>query len=132
MNKINFITKPDVIYADCLSILLINPRTEITEQLQTILMKNNVACNVYFYDENKASPSDIDWLLNVFKLANVVVINVDNTGPEVRMLASYFIAKPKTYWLTNADDIVYNHISSNRVYNLDFMSTIGGYFETEQ
>lgn len=132
MNKVNFITKPDVIYADCLSILLINPTSEVTSQLQSILLKSDVACNVYFYDEKKAAPEDIDWILKTFKLANVCILNLDQAGPEVRQLSSYLIAKPKTYWLTNAEDSVYNHISSNRIYNLDFLSTIGGYFETEQ
>ena len=132
MNKVNFITKPDVIYADCLSVLLINPNSAITTQLQSILLKSDVACNVYFYDENKASPEDIDWILKTFKLANVCILDLDQAGPELRQLSSYLIAKPKTYWLTNAEDSVYNHISSNRVYNLDFLSTIGGYFETEQ
>ena len=132
MNKVNFITKPDVIYADCLSVLLINPNSAITTQLQSILLKSDVACNVYFYDENKASPEDIDWILKTFKLANVCILDLDQAGPELRQLSSYLIAKPKTYWLTNAEDSVYNHISKNRVYNLDFLSTIGGYFETEQ
>jgi hypothetical protein len=132
MNKVNFITKPDIIYADCLSILLINPNSAVTSQLQSILLKNDVACNVYFYDDSKASPEDIDWILKTFKLANVCIFDLDQSGPELRQLASYIIAKPKTYWLTNAEDSVYNHLSRNRVYNLDFLSTIGGYFETEQ
>ena len=37
------------------------------------------------------------------------------------------IAKPKTYWLTNATDIVYTHISSNRIYNISTISSaLGG------
>jgi hypothetical protein len=50
-----------------------------------------------------------------------------------RDLLSYMIAKNKTYWLTNSQDSVYNSLSSNRVYNLDFLSNIGdNNFETEQ
>jgi hypothetical protein len=41
------------------------------------------------------------------------------------------IAKNKTYWLTNSQDSVYNSLSSNKIYNLDFLSKIGDNFETQ-
>ena len=41
------------------------------------------------------------------------------------------IAKNKTYWLTNSQDSVYNSLSNNKVYNLDFLSNIGDNFENE-
>jgi hypothetical protein len=82
--------------------------------------------NVYHYDKQVYSPEDIDWLLSAFHYAKICIINLDSSDPATRMLASYFIAKPKTYWLTNGDLPLYNHISNNRVYNLDFLN--GGYF----
>ena len=69
-------------------------------------------------------------MLTVFNVCNLCIIDLDNSSPQVRMLSSYFIAKPKTYWLTNGEDVVYTHISNNRIYDLDFMSQLGGYFET--
>jgi len=71
-------------------------------------------------------------LLNVFKMCDLALIDVDNTSPWARDLLSYMIAKPKTYWLTNSQDSVYNSLSNNRVYNLNFLSNIGdNNFETE-
>lgn len=132
MNNINVITAPDIIYSDTLSILAVHPSKAITQELQDQLSGYPGSCNVYIYEDNTEEPSSIDWLLNVFKLSNVVILDLDNASPKVRTLSSYFIAKPKTYWLTNSTETVYTHLSRNRVYNLDFMSNLGGYFETEQ
>lgn len=125
--KINIITPPDKIFADCFSILLLHPSGEMLEDLQDNFLsitENDV--NVYTYDKNIYSPENVDWLLSVFHYANICIFNIDNADSTTRELASYFIAKPKTYWLTNGDQLVYNHISNNRIYNLDFLN--GGHF----
>lgn len=129
--KINIITPPDKIFSDCFSILLIHPSSDLLNELQNNFLANITDdINVYHYDSNVYSPENIDWLLSTFHYSKICVINIDNADPTVRMLASYFIAKPKTYWLTNGDHPVYNHISNNRIYNLDFLN--GGYFGKTQ
>jgi hypothetical protein len=55
------------------------------------------------------------------KIVDYVIFDVDNSASEVRDLASYIIANPNTYWLTNSIDSVYNNISINRVYDLSFL-----------
>lgn len=125
--KINIITAPDKIFSDCTSILLVHPSKEMLDNLQaTFLSATEESINIYHYDKNVYSPEDMDWLLSVFHYSNICILNLDNMDPTTRMLAGYFIAKPKTYWLTNGDQPVYNHISNSRVYNLDFLN--GGYF----
>ena len=130
MNKINIITPPDKIFSDCLNILLIHPSESIKNELQNILENYENSCNIYVYENKTYDPNEIDWLLTVFNVCNLCIIDLDNSSPQVRMLSSYLIAKPKTYWLTNGEDVVYTHISNNRIYDLDFMSQLGGYFET--
>ena len=130
MNKINIITPPDKIFSDCLNILLIHPSEQIKDELQTILKQFNTSCNINLYDSKLYDPNEVDWLLTVFSSCNLCIIDIDNSAPYTRMLASYLIAKPKTYWLTNSQDVVYNHISNNRIYDLDFIAQLGGYFET--
>ena len=121
--KINIITSPDKIFSDCKSILLIHPGAQILEELQTnYLTSIDESINIYHYDKNIYSPEDIDWLLSVFHYSTYCIINLDNADPTTRTMSSYFIAKPKTYWLTNSQDSVYTHISNNRVYNLDFLN----------
>ena len=72
---------------------------------------------------------DLDWLLNVFKKVEIAIIDLDFVIPEVRPLLSYMIAKPKTFWLTNGENLVYNTLSSNRVNDFEFLTTLGGQFE---
>jgi hypothetical protein len=125
--KINIITPPDKIFSDCLNILLIHPSAEIQEELQkSYLTITEKDINLYQFEKNVYSPEDIDWLLSIFNFCDICIFNLDTSSPSVRQLAGYFISKPKTYWLTNGDASVYNHISNNRVYNLDFLN--GGYF----
>lgn len=89
--------------------------------------------NFYHYNKQIFSYTDIKWLLSVFAMSNIAIIDLDNSPPQVRDLASYMIAKPKTYWLTNATDTVYTLISSNRVYNTSFLSTaLGGNIEKDE
>ena len=66
--------------------------------------------------------SDIDWLLSVFHISNVCIVDIDNVDAELRLLLSYFISKPKTYWLTNDTNSIFKHISKKQVYNLDFLN----------
>ena len=73
------------------------------------------------------TPTNMEWLLDVFHFVDTVVLDCDNSTKQIRALLSYMISYPKTFWLTNGDSPVYNHISNNRVYNFDFLIN-GGYF----
>ena len=62
---------------------------------------------------------DPDWLLSLSKQADCVILDVDNCPAEVSSLTAYFIANSNTFWLTNGEQVYYNKISPNRIYNLD-------------
>lgn len=129
MTKINIITPPDKIYNDNYKILLLFPtKNTLTEIQNSILTKvNNL--NIYLYDKPVYNKEDTDWMLDAFFAADFVLIDVDNTAPYFRDLLSFLIAKSKTYWLTNAVDCVYNHISNNRLQDLSILSKIGDQIE---
>ena len=115
-----------MLFNDSLQILLVYPSKQIQDELQNKFLANtNADVNLYVYDKPIYTKDEIDWMLSVFKQCDTVIIDVDNTSPWVRDLSSYMIAKSKTYWLTNSQDSVYNSLSNNKVYNLDFLSTIG-------
>lgn len=115
-----------MLFNDSYQLLLVYPSKQIQKELQdTFLNSTELGINVYYYDNDDYSKEDVEWLITVFKLSNTTIIDVDNTAPWARELLSYMIAKPKTYWLTNNHNSVYNILSNNRVYNLDFLSTIG-------
>jgi hypothetical protein len=115
-----------MLFNDSLQILLVYPSKQIQDELQNKFLANtNADVNLYVYDKPIYTKDEIDWMLSVFKQCDTAIIDVDNTSPWARDILSYMIAKNKTYWLTNSQDSVYNSLSNNRVYNLDFLSTIG-------
>ena len=134
MTKINLITPPDKLYGDAISLLLVFPSKELQAQIQDeVLSVSTESLNVYLFNKEQYTLTDVDWLLAVFNLCQIVVIDVDQCPSYVRDLASYMIAKPKTYWLTNATDIVYTSISSNRIYNISTLSSaLGGKIEEDE
>ena len=126
MNKINIITPPDILFNDAYTMLLVYPSKPLQEELQdTFLSSTKMDVNVYYFDQANYTKQDVDWLLNIFKMSELTIVDVDNTAPWAKDLLGYMIAKTKTYWLTNGQDSVYNSLSNNKVYNLDFMSNIG-------
>jgi len=132
VSEIVLITPPDKIFNQNRNVLFIHPNAGIKEQANNILQKHQNPLNLYIYEQDNES-HDIDWLLTVAKFSDVVVIDVDNSPLQIRMLASYIISLPQTYWLTIEDDMCYNKLSNKRIYGLDTIeSLIGGSFETEQ
>jgi hypothetical protein len=119
MNKINLITPPDKLHNDAFSLLLIQPTEFTKSQIQAIVQEIDIAINIYLYET-----SDVDWLLDVTALADCVIVDIDNCNSATRDLCSYLIAKPKTYWLTQGENTVYNKLSANRIYDLDFIRRI--------
>jgi hypothetical protein len=126
MTKINLITAPDILFGDCSSILLIYPSVAVQNELQHKILNNiDDDLNIYIFNDTVYDEKNVDWLLSVFHSVDFVVVDVDNCQPFIRDLLSYLIAKPKTYWLTKADQCMYNHISNNRIYNFDSIQQIG-------
>jgi len=128
MNKINIISFPDKLYNDSLSVLVLYPSLSVQSDLQAWLLKlESTSVNVYVYSEENYIEENFKWLLDVFKFSDLVIIDVDyiSKHSNVEKILSYMISKPKTYWLTNHQHLVYSLISNNRVYDLSFLSTTG-------
>lgn len=122
MSEIKIITPPDKVYDHAYNIMLIYPSEQVKTDLQQMLKDTSVEVNIYYYDLHSEDHAP-DWLLTVFSLADTVILDVDNCDSEIRDLTSYFISYPKTFWLTNSENIYYNKISVNRVYTLDFLQS---------
>jgi hypothetical protein len=132
LNKIKIITSPDRVYDASSDILLINPSQErLTQFQQEFLATTNISCNVYLYDHRTYDPNNFAWLLSVFRSSKLTIVDIDNTSPHLQEYIAYFLAQPTTFWLTNIDKPVYNHISKNKIYSFDFLQTLGGNFEKE-
>lgn len=126
--KINLITPPDKVNTQGFDLLLIYPSNELLKELQDrLLSKIDCDVNLYLYKQEQ-DDLELDWLFDVYKFADTVIIDLDYVPHPVRDLVSYFLASSKTYWLTNAENPVYNYINKNRIINLETLENIGGNF----
>mgnify|MGYP006077075867 CR=1 FL=1 len=130
MKNINIITPPDKLFNDAVQVLLVFPSKELQEAVQEHLVNIEDDINIYCYERTEYAEEDLDWLLTVFKLSELTIIDIDNVCPYLQDLLSYMIAKPKTFWLTKGENVVYNKLSNNRVNDFKFLSNLGGNFET--
>ncbi len=128
MPKLNLITPPDKLFNDCISILLIYPSNAIKDELQDHIKLQDKDVNVYMYQQEEHEQNH-DWLLSVCRMVDYVIFDIDNSSPDVRMLASYIVSKSNTYWLTNAVNPVYTLLSVKQIYNLDFLKQEGNFNE---
>jgi hypothetical protein len=121
MTTINVITPPDVLHNQATSILLVQPSEQLRQKVQAILEKQNKAINIYLYDPAVQEQRDIAWLLNIAKIVDYTILDLDNTTSLERNFASYLISLPRTFFLTNDIQTPYNLISVNRIYDLDWL-----------
>lgn len=122
MSDIVIITPPDILNNDAFNICLIHPRKELKETLHKILTQVEISVNVFLYE--LMSDYDIEWLLNIVKSSDIILIDVDNCDVLTKTFSSHIIAQPKTFYLTNDNYTPYNIISKNRVYDLAWLENI--------
>jgi hypothetical protein len=118
---INVITPPDVLHNQATSILAIQPSEDTRMKLQNVIGDTNIAINLYLYDAS-ITGNNIAWLLNIARLANYIIIDLDLLTQEERRFASYLISLPQSFYLTNDETTQYNLLSANRIYDLDWLS----------
>lgn len=130
ISKVNLITYPDQIFSDTFKILFITKNHTLKDEIQSYIADSKLDIDIYLTEESRLDNKQIDWIFNTFNMCNICILDLDTANPQIRQLASYFIAKSKTYYLTNEVDSLYNHISNRQVYNLDFLHQIGGNLES--
>ena len=128
MSDITLITPPDQIYSDVYSYLLIHPSKNIKAQFNNIMSQIDDSVHIYLYEPEEPN---VEWLLGTISKVDTIILDVDNCPSEISCILGYIIAKPKTYWLTNGENMYYNKLSNKRVYNLDFITTGGNFEETK-
>ena len=131
MSKINLITAPDILYNKSKSILLIHPNDQIKSDLQKILEEAKETVNIYVYDVSQERPLDSDWLFKVHRIVDICIANLDDFDVETRSIMSYLISYDHTYWLTKGENLLYNKISLNRIFEVNQIKDklTGGKFE---
>ena len=132
LNKIKIITYPDKIFDSSVDILLINLSSDRLSSFQKdFLNLTNISCNVYVYDAKVYEPTQLDWLLSIFRTSKLTILDLNHLSPYLQDFIIYFLANPTTFWLTDTNKPQYNHISKNKIYSFEFLQHLGGNFEKE-
>jgi hypothetical protein len=118
--KITLITPPDVLYNLHTNFFLLYPTDDTKSQFQNLINEFDETINVYLYERDDREP-DLKWMLHVLTKSNYVILDIDNFPPQHRDIISYLIAHANVYWLTKGENEVYNILSNNRIYNLDWL-----------
>lgn len=126
MDNILLITAPDKIHNLNKSILLIHPSPYIKNSVQEFLADINSGVNVYIYEPETESEQNLDWLLDVTRLADLTIIDIDRCDAETRTITAYLVALSSVYWLTSSSETCYSKISSNRIYDLTVLNRLKG------
>ena len=127
-NNITLITPPDVVHTKEYSVLLVYPSDIIKDEFNNLSKNLNQSINLYMYDCSQEHYPD--WLFNITKQVDTVIVDIDNCPSQVKDIIGYILSYNKTFWLTNGEHMFYNSINRNRIYNLDFLKdTIGGPLE---
>jgi hypothetical protein len=108
---INLITPPDKLFNNNTSILLVNPSDYLKEDINTCLKNIKQDLNLYLYEE-----SDITWLLDVINSVDYILLDINNVQDN-HWVIGYILSKQNCFYLTNDQELSYNNINRNRVYD---------------
>jgi len=124
--KMNLITAPDTLQNENIGVLLINPTEEDKATFNKVALELKSSINLYLYQD-----SDIEWLIDVVKMADYIFINVDNSR-NIEWLHGWILNYSKTFYLTTQDHMPYNKINVNKVYDIAQMVEGENYFEERE
>jgi|SRR6056300_56797 flagellar biosynthesis protein FliP len=128
MSNITLITPPDKVFNQNTNIFLLYPSEKIKSDLQDVLADTVSPVNIYMYENTEEH--DIDWLLSVHKLSDIVLVELEQLPSEIKQIEAYLISQSNTYWLTKGENVWYNKLSVNKIYDLNFLTTkLGGTVE---
>lgn len=123
MSEILVITPNDILYNNNFSILLICPNPELKKFTHDALTDVKDDINVYLYETNPYE-SEIPWLIQVSKIVDYIILDVDQCFGDTLLLVSYLIAQTKTFYLTNGNQMPYNMLSNNKVTDFEQLQFI--------
>lgn len=118
--KINLITPPDILHNLHKSFFLVYPSSDVKQQFQNLVENFDETIDVYMYEQDDQA-SELAWLMRVTEKSDFVILDIDNFPPLHADIIAYLIAHSNVHWLTKGENQVYNTISANRIYNLDWL-----------
>ena len=114
IDKIKIITAPDILFDQAMSIAVVCPGAGLKQNLDEYLKTANTSVNVYLYTEEDRN---ISWLLKVAKMADYVLIDIDNCGTATSHFLSYLLTLSNTYYKCEHMKVEWNLLNQNRFYD---------------
>lgn len=118
-STINLITPTDIIESYNYTFLLVCPSDDTKQQFQNLIDNFDFDINVYLYEEQEEL--ELDWLFDTRSRSNIVILDIDNLPNILIDAVGYLLGYSNVYWLTKGENLVYNKISKNKIYNLDWL-----------
>ena len=122
--KITLITPPTIFQNNSIWIFLSDLSESEQDSLTKELLKlENQQFNIYYYN----GEPELEWLFHSFSCCDYRYLNLDNGSPSSKMISSYLLSKPNTFYSsTNSLEIeLFRHINHNRVNDvLEFFQRI--------
>ena len=102
-------------------VFAIQPSEDTRKKLQAAIAEVDIPLNLYLYDAS-ITGNEVAWMLNIARIVDYIVIDLDIMTQQERRFASYLISLPQTFYLTNDETTPYNLINANRIYDLDWLT----------
>ena len=112
-NSIKIITPPDLIFDQTESMLLVCPSAELKKSLEEYLAEHDDAVNIYLF----SNETDIKWLLITARMADVVIIDIDNCGQNVSHFLGYLLTLHNTYYKCEHMQVQWDLLNQNRFFD---------------
>ena len=113
-NKIKIITAPDVIFDQATTILAVCPDEDLKKNLETYVSTAESNLNIYLYEGHE---QEIQWLLTIAKMADIILLDIDNASEDVTHFLSYIISIPTTYYRCNHKNVPWDLLNQNRFFD---------------
>ena len=122
---LNLITSPDKLFNDSASLLLVHPSDALKESFNESALQLDCPINLYLHETQ-----DLEWLLDVAESVDYIILDIDNIKVN-HWIIGFLLAKRKTFYLTNATNIVYNVVNVNKIYEINQFLEGVNYFVSE-
>ena len=98
MSDITLITPPDHIFSDAYNFFLIYPSENIKQQFNSIIADKQDHFNVYLYEPDSEN-QDPKWLLSTINIADTIILDVDNSLPQIGDILAYWAKRDPEFIL---------------------------------
>ena len=91
-----------------------NVDEDLKKNLETYVSTAESNLNIYLYEGHE---QEIQWLLTIAKMADIILLDIDNASEDVTHFLSYIISIPTTYYRCNHKNVPWDLLNQNRFFD---------------